>query len=91
MPTTAPQQLEFRASGRKVTQRPGETILDAGLRSGVKLDFSCTVGGCAACKIKVVSGDVTIDEPNCLSAQERAQGYVLGCSAHANESVVLDA
>ncbi|WP_185981545.1 ferredoxin--NADP reductase [Skermania sp. ID1734] len=88
---TEPQALEFRASGRKVTQRPGETILDAGLRSGLRLDFSCTVGGCAACKIRVIRGAVTIDEPNCLSDQERADGYILSCSAYAQESAVLDA
>ncbi len=86
-----PHAVEFRASGATVTQRPGETILDAGLRSGLRLDFSCTVGGCGACKIRVVSGGVTVDEPNCLTDQERSDGYILGCSAYAHESVVLDA
>lgn len=88
---TEPHDLEFRITGRTVTQQPGETILEAGLRSGVKLDFSCTVGGCAACKLKVISGAVTVDEPNCLSDRERSDGYILSCSAYAQESVVLDA
>lgn len=61
------------------------------LRSGLKLNFSCTVGGCAACKLKVISGAVAVDEPNCLSDQERSAGYILSCSAYAQESVVLDA
>lgn len=88
---TQPHDVQFRASGRTVTQQPGETILEAGLRGGLKLNFSCTVGGCAACKLKVISGAVAVDEPNCLSEQERSEGYILSCSAYAQESVVLDA
>ncbi len=88
---TEPYSVEFRASGRTVSQRPGETILDAGLGGGLKLDFSCTVGGCGACKLRVLKGAVTVDEPNCLTDQERSDGYILGCSAYAHESVVLDA
>lgn len=88
---TEPHDVEFRVTGRTVTQQPGETILEAGLRSGLKLNFSCTVGGCAACKLKVISGAVAVDEPNCLSDQERSDGYTLSCSAYAQESVVLDA
>ena len=59
-----------------------ETVLDAGLRQGIDLPFSCTMGGCGACKAKLVSGDVLLPEPNCLTAEERAQGQVLLCVAH---------
>ncbi|WP_223163892.1 ferredoxin--NADP reductase [Mycobacterium simiae] len=88
---TEPHDVEFCASGRTITQQPGETILEAGLRSGLRLDFSCTVGGCASCKLKVISGAVAVDEPNCLTEQERSGGYILSCSAYAQENVVLDA
>ncbi|CAM3640972.1 ferredoxin--NADP reductase [Smaragdicoccus niigatensis] len=88
---TEPQQLLFQKSGKHAVQKPGETILDAGLRNSVKLDFSCTVGGCAHCKVRVLEGDVTVDEPNCLTDAEKADGYVLTCSAYANTSAVLDA
>lgn len=88
---TQPHDVEFRAAGRTITQQPGETILQAGLRNGLKLNFSCTVGGCAACRLKVISGEVAVDEPNCLTDRERADGYILSCSAYAQENVVLDA
>lgn len=89
-PTTA-QEIYFSQSQRKVTQQPGETILDAGLRDTVALRYSCTVGGCAACRVRVVSGAVALNEPNCLTPEERAQGYTLACSAYALEPVVIDA
>ncbi len=88
---TMPQPIEFRRSQLTIVAQPGETILEAGLRSGVNLDFSCTVGGCGACKVRMLSGAVTIDEPNCLTDAEKAEGYTLGCSAYALEPAVIDA
>ncbi len=86
-----PLEIVFRRSGRVVTQQPGESILDAGLRAGLRLDFSCTVGGCGHCKLRVVEGQVRLDEPNCLSPEERAQGYTLACSACATTALAVDA
>jgi len=87
---TVPQTITFRRSGRSVQQQPGETLLDAGLRAGLALPFSCTVGGCAHCRIQVLQGRVAINEPNCLSTEERAAGYTLACSAYALEPVTLE-
>lgn len=87
---TAPQQIEFRRSGKTVTQKPGETILEAGLREHVALPFSCTVGGCGHCKVQVLEGDAALNEPNCLSPQERAAGYTLACSAFATSRIVIN-
>lgn len=78
---TEPQEILFKQSGRLVTQRPGESILEAGLREGLALPFSCMVGGCAHCRIQVLEGEVALNEPNCLSPEERAAGYTLACSA----------
>ena len=88
---STPQAIVFRRSGVELQQQPGQSILEAAMAGGVALDFSCTVGGCAACKVKVVSGRVTLDEPNCLSEQEQGEGYTLACSAYALEAVELDA
>jgi ring-1,2-phenylacetyl-CoA epoxidase subunit PaaE len=78
---TQPQEILFKQSGRVVTQRPGESILEAGLREGLPLPFSCMVGGCAHCKLRVLEGEVALSEPNCLSPEERAAGFTLACSA----------
>jgi ferredoxin len=66
-----------------VITAPGQTLLDAGLGAKIAMPFSCTLGGCGACKVKVPVGEVAMLEPNCLSADERAQGYVLACVSHA--------
>ncbi len=87
---TAPQALRFLRHDRHTLQQPGETILEAGLREGLPLPYSCTVGGCGHCKVRVVEGKVALNEPNCLTPEERAAGYTLACSAYALEPVVID-
>ena len=77
-----PQVLTIRANGagtREVYVAPDQTLLEAGLSAGVPMDYSCAMGGCGACKVRLCAGEVEMEEPNCLTAQERAGGYVLAC------------
>ena len=82
-PARAPVALTIAAGGRQVETRvePGRTVLEAGLAAGVAMPFSCTMGGCGACRVRVVSGAVVHDEPNGLSAAEVAGGYCFACVA----------
>jgi len=85
-----PAEITFAGSGRRVTARPGQTILQAALEAGVELPSSCTMGGCGACKVKKRSGTVVMSEPNCLSDAERAAGYLLTCCSYADTGVVIE-
>jgi ferredoxin-NADP reductase len=69
---------------------PTDTILEASARDGVALPFSCSVGGCGACRVKLVSGVVTMDEPNCLTEAERREGYVLTCVGRPDTGCVVE-
>lgn len=71
-------QLIGRAPAVVIVQ-PGETILDAALAAGLPMPFSCTLGGCGACKVEIRTGTVDMEEPNCLTPAERAAGHVLTC------------
>ncbi len=64
---------------------PGQTILEAGLAAGIEMPFSCAMGGCGACRVRLTAGDVQMEEPNCLSRAEREQGYVLTCVGRPRE------
>lgn len=77
-----PQTLEIktRTTRSETVVRPGQTLLEAGLAAGVAMPFSCTMGGCGACRVRLV-GEVVHDEPNGLSAEERAAGYAFACIA----------
>ncbi len=57
----------------------GQTVLEAALGAGIDMPFSCAMGGCGACRVRLTGGEIQMDEPNCLSRKEREQGYVLTC------------
>lgn len=87
-----PQPVTFSLRGRPydTIAAPGQTLLEAGLAAGVNMPFSCGMGGCGACKCKLTSGQVAADEPNCLSADEARQGFVLACVSRAASPVTLE-
>lgn len=89
---TLPQPVTVRAGGRSVAARTsaGDTLLDAGLAAGVAMPFSCGMGGCGACKVRLVEGTVTTEEPSCLSAGERDAGYVLACVSRPTSPVTVE-
>jgi ferredoxin-NADP reductase len=84
-------QLRVRDRDFLVPVEPGQTILEAGLAAGAPMPFSCAMGGCAACKATLVTGEVRMDEPNCLSPSERAQGQVLTCCSRPLGSARIEA
>ena len=71
--------LRHRGAEHAVVVPPGRTVLEAATLAGVALPFSCALGGCGACAGRLVEGDVRMDEPHCLSPEERARGRVLTC------------
>jgi ferredoxin-NADP reductase len=77
------QPLTLRVAGKRhdVVVPADGTILDAGLAAGVAMPYSCAMGGCGACAVDLRAGEVDLDEPNCLSPDERARGRILACVA----------
>jgi 3-ketosteroid 9alpha-monooxygenase subunit B len=60
---------------------PGDTVLDAARRGGLKPPFSCELGNCASCMALLHEGSATMRANNALSADEVAEGWVLTCQA----------
>lgn len=83
----------FAESGVTLELSPNETILEAGLRNGVDLLFSCTLGGCGACMLQVREGEVGYDDPAaiCLTEEEIQDGNCLACVGRPQGRVVLEA
>ncbi|MFW6058085.1 MAG: 2Fe-2S iron-sulfur cluster-binding protein [Persicimonas sp.] len=80
----------FADHDAQIVVRAGQTILQAGLEAGLDLDFSCTVGGCAACALQLIDGEVVYDGPTCLSEAERDSGMCLACVGRPNGAIVVE-
>ena len=56
-----------------------KTILEAALDQNIDMPFSCQSGLCTACRGKLLSGDVEMEEDDGLSEEELLKGYILNC------------
>ncbi|HWT16240.1 MAG TPA: 2Fe-2S iron-sulfur cluster-binding protein [Patescibacteria group bacterium] len=85
-------QLAFHPGVVHVSARPGETLLDAGLRAGLALPYDCRNGGCGVCECSVLNGRVDHGayQPAVLTDAMRAAGKALMCVATPLEDVELE-
>ena len=84
-------QVTLRPSGHQFAVEGHDTLLQAGLRAGLNLNYGCGNGSCGMCKVRVISGEVTRTMP-CdypLSEAEKQQGYTLLCAHTAASSEVM--
>jgi len=91
--TTVPRELTVEEDGHPVgtvVVEPGQTLLDAGLAAGLPMPYSCTVGNCGDCMVRLRAGEIALNEPNCLTPRQQADGYVLTCVAYPASAVTLD-
>jgi ring-1,2-phenylacetyl-CoA epoxidase subunit PaaE len=62
--------------------RGGEPILDAALRNGIDVPYSCRSGVCGTCRATLTSGEVDIDVHYALEDYEIARGAILMCQSY---------
>jgi ring-1,2-phenylacetyl-CoA epoxidase subunit PaaE len=89
-PGARPVAIRVKGRTHRTVALPGATLLEAGLAAGAPMPFSCAVGGCGACRVRLVSGTVELEEPNCLGEAERAAGYVLACVGRPSGPCVVE-
>jgi len=62
-------------------EKDKESLLDAGLRHGIDMRYSCKGGVCATCRCKIIDGKVDMDANYSLEDYEIARGFVLSCQS----------
>ncbi|MFE1479489.1 2Fe-2S iron-sulfur cluster-binding protein [Streptomyces fimicarius] len=93
---SAPQEMRVENGGNggglvgTAVVEPGQTLLDAGLAAGLPLPYSCTVGTCGTCVLRLRDGEVAQPEPTCLTPEQKAEGQVLTCVSRPLSGVTLD-
>jgi len=85
-------QLTLHPGPARIAARPGETLLEAGLRAGLPLPYDCRAGGCGLCACTVLQGRVDQGpfQETALTPAMRARGQALMCCAVALEDVELE-
>jgi ferredoxin len=78
-------------AGESFQAASGQVLLRSAQAAGVMLLSSCRNGTCRTCLCRLVDGRVsyTIEWPG-LSAEEKAEGWILPCVARPESDLVID-
>jgi len=85
-------RVRIEPGGFAFDAAPGRPLLLAAQDAGIELPSSCRNGTCRTCICRRLAGEVRhlIEWPG-LSAEEKAEGWILPCVAEAAGDVVLEA
>jgi ferredoxin len=94
MPATPDDNAVFQArlesAGPPFAAPASQPVLQSALQAGILLESSCRNGSCRSCICRLASGGVVyrIAWPG-LSAEEKAEGYILPCVAYPVSDLVI--
>jgi ring-1,2-phenylacetyl-CoA epoxidase subunit PaaE len=72
-------------------RKDSESVLEAGLRAGIDLPYSCKGGVCSTCRAQLTAGEVDMDVHFALEDYEVRSGVVLMCQSHpVSDEITLD-
>jgi CDP-4-dehydro-6-deoxyglucose reductase len=76
-------RITIKPSNHAFDAQPDDTVLEAALREGYVLAYSCRNGACGTCKGKVLEGtvDYGVYQADTLQETDRQQGLALFCQA----------
>ncbi|MCS7101358.1 MAG: 2Fe-2S iron-sulfur cluster-binding protein [Burkholderiaceae bacterium] len=85
-------RVTVRPSGRQFVVEGNESILQAGLKAGLRLAYGCGTGTCGLCKARIVSGETrqVMASDYRLTEQEKALGYKLLCAHTPVTDIVVE-
>ncbi|MDA4107081.1 2Fe-2S iron-sulfur cluster-binding protein [Mycolicibacterium holsaticum] len=77
-------EVTILPDGLRVLAEPGESVLAALSRAGLRYRVGCKRGGCGVCKVQLTLGEVRYERvvaDSVLSDDERVAGICLSCRA----------
>jgi CDP-4-dehydro-6-deoxyglucose reductase len=83
-------QTTIQPSGHQFPIEDHETILEAALKHGFTLPYSCRDGVCGVCKGRVLQGQVDHGKGAVLTEAEKAGGMALYCCARPLSDLVVE-
>jgi len=86
-----PVVVNLKRSGKQLDVAADQTILDAMLEAGVDTPFSCRVGDCKSCAVKVIEGEADHRDAALSEAERENDQLMCPCVSRAKgERLVLD-
>jgi ferredoxin len=90
VPATGPL-VTFAKNNKSTKIHVDQTVLELSEELGIGIEFSCRVGTCGVCKVKMTSGVVAMAVEDALEPDDKANGIILACQAKPQSEVVVEA
>lgn len=81
----------FVRSNKSIEWNDAQSLLDGADSCDVEIDNACRLGSCGCCKVRLLSGKVTMGMDESLDEADKAKGFILACQAFATTDVEIEA
>ena len=85
-------KIQFKRSGQTLEwDDKAGNLLDFAEAKGIQMESGCRMGVCGSCKVKLLSGNVTMETEDGLEDADKAGRMILPCVAVPESDLVIDA
>ncbi len=85
-------KITFQKSGKTFEWESSfNNLLDFAEAKGIQMESGCRIGVCGSCKVKLISGSVTMETEDGLEDGDQANRMILPCVAVPESDLVMDA
>jgi ferredoxin len=85
-------KITFQKSGKTFDWESSfDNLLDFAEAKGIPIESGCRMGVCGSCKVKLLSGSVTMETEDGLEDGDRANQMILPCVALPESDLVVEA
>lgn len=85
-----PFQVVLKESEKQLEVSEDVSLLEVLLQNGMKVPYSCRVGGCGTCEVKVIEGEITHLDRFLTDEQRYSNQVILPCVSRGIGRLVLD-
>ena len=83
--------VTFSKNHKSAKIRDAQTVLELSEELAIGIEFSCRVGTCGVCKVKMTSGEVEMAVDDSLDADDKTNGIILACQAIPKGDISVEA
>jgi ferredoxin-NADP reductase len=89
-PATGPL-VTFSKNNKSAKIHIDQTVLELSEELAIGIEFSCRVGTCGVCKVKMTSGEVEMAVEDALDPDDTTAGIILACQAKPKGDIAVEA
>ena len=89
-PSTGPL-VTFSTNHKSAKIHVDQTVLELSEELSIGIEFSCRIGTCGVCKVKMTSGEVEMAVEDALTPEDKTNGIILACQAKPKSDIAVEA